>query len=130
MTANFTLPEQVESLQKQLTAAKQNHEKEISELVDEAEDLRYSLSLTRSDLRNETRKVAELRVQLADIRRMIAHIGERLNSRETHTSTGSLEDQLIDTQGFISTVSAELQDGIRETIELFRRRNPAGSDSD
>ncbi|KAJ7167939.1 hypothetical protein C8R46DRAFT_1218867 [Mycena filopes] len=125
-----TLTERVDSLQKQLAKAEQNHEKEITELVDEAEDLRYWVSRTRSNLTDETRKVTELRLQLADIRRMIANIQERLESRETHIGEGSLQEQLIDALGFIGTVSRELQDGIRETIEAFRRRNPAESDSD
>ncbi|KAJ7154649.1 hypothetical protein C8R46DRAFT_1227481 [Mycena filopes] len=100
-----TLTERVDSLQKQLAEAEQNHEKEITELVDEAEDLRYWVSRTRSNLTDETRKVTELRLQLADIRRMIANIQERLESRETHIGEGSLQEQLIDALGFIGTKS-------------------------
>ncbi|KAJ7019760.1 hypothetical protein C8F04DRAFT_1248465 [Mycena alexandri] len=121
---NLSLTEQVNSLQQQLAEATQDHEKGISELVDEAEDLRYWLSRTRSTFNDETKKVTELRIQLADIRRMIMDIAARLESRGKYVGTGSLEDQLAGAQGFICAVSDELRDGINETIQLFRDRNP------
>ncbi|KAJ7079850.1 hypothetical protein C8R44DRAFT_754546 [Mycena epipterygia] len=97
------------TLEKQALEAK-HHDGTVMELISEAEELRYSLSVARGEQKDTAAKLLWKEYQFYDLRRAIWQVGLWLTARESYKSTENVAEQLAESQRFIASIGGLLED--------------------
>ncbi|KAJ6608809.1 hypothetical protein B0H10DRAFT_1955133 [Mycena sp. CBHHK59/15] len=110
-------------LEQELSDTKQHHEEIVQELFDDEADLKYSLSKTQSELRENQIKLSKRDDEVYELRRLVLQTADQLIARELRKSNETVEVQLAETQRFIMALGGRLRDLSRGIADQERRRS-------
>ncbi|KAJ7221332.1 hypothetical protein GGX14DRAFT_388515 [Mycena pura] len=110
-------------LREQLLKVEKDHEETTRALIEEVEDLKYQLSVTKWEKENAAARLLEKQHQFYALRKVVYEVGLRLTARESHTSNKPLAAQLAEHRRFIASIGGKLEDGARGVIKEARERN-------
>ncbi|KAJ7132034.1 hypothetical protein C8R44DRAFT_730785 [Mycena epipterygia] len=108
-------------------AAVVGYNKDAAALIDEAEELRYQLSVAQGEKQEASERMLDKEHQIYEMRKLFWRIGTRLTARENHLGSGTTEDQLAEAKRFIASIGGQLEDGARGLIDRVRQRNRGDS---
>jgi flagellar biosynthesis chaperone FliJ len=116
----------VRALEEELAGAKQElnaANERFAEQCDEEEEIKYTLSRTQEEMKEAKRSIARHAQEIFDLKRLLAKVAGLLIAREQHIGEGTTEEQLAETQHFISGLGGEIKDTLHGAEEWERQRN-------